>query len=123
MPTLHEVVTTYCKENQLPEPTRKDFQHTGHIVGAYFRNYWGLRYPSGVEETKFVVNLEGGKPFLVIHYPESFRDKMVERVRDFYKQKAERIANNSKEKEEIATKKAEEVAAGTRKRKRIPVKK
>lgn len=99
MVSVIEVVTEFCKNNDLPAPSQKDFRNAGQFIGTHFRRFWGPKQPpSIIQKAGFIYSKEEGFDFLVVGYPIEFKSEMVKRVELFYQQKADRIAKNVIEK-------------------------
>lgn len=88
MVTAKVALDLYCKENNLPQPSGKDYKNAGRIIVTHFRRYWAKDKPMDViNSVRFT--LENG--FIVLEYPDVFLPEMFNRIEYFFKIKSERF--------------------------------
>ena len=103
MITVNEAAANYCKQNNLPAPSRNDLTSVGRIIGTHFRLFWGPRQAAEIiAQAGFIMVSEFGRAVMVIRYPDCFAVEMEDRIRVFYE-------NKGKDEEKILVQKIEEL--------------
>lgn len=119
MITVYQLVTTYCSENSLPFPSNKDLRNCGKTISACYKCFWGLEHPETIEQVRFVVEENTcTRKFIVIAYPNSFKEEMVRLIENYFIDKAARAAEHQ---EREAEKEAAKIIPEPKKRARKPV--
>lgn len=114
MVTVRDHLHNYCKQRQLPPPSKEDIIQCGKLIRHHFKFYWGKNQEEGILiGFGFTVVKDDEKNMVVMHYPESFTPEMDARIALFYKTKNERISTPSTA--------PDPPPITSKKRKRIPV--
>lgn len=89
MITVKEFLQTYCKDKELPPPSKSDLEHCGRIISHHFKHFWAKETFYGlIPDFGFIVTLEGDKKIVVQSYPDIFKSEMRKRIDMYYTQKS-----------------------------------
>lgn len=106
MITVDYVLRNYCKNLNLPEPTKEDFEHCGRMISHHFKRFWGINLPDGlIPNSGFIkVSSENG-PMIIQAYPIEFEPEMHKRIAVYYSKKEIPKVEEKKVRKRIPTKK------------------
>ncbi len=99
MITVYDVTIEYCKQKNLPSPSKNDLQNIGRICLSYFRKSAidNKTLPTGVVVggAGFKLVSEHGKRILVIAYDDCFKAAIISSIRKFYDSKGKAAVPNN----------------------------
>lgn len=88
MTTVYEHLHAYCKEKNLPPPSKQDIESCGRMICHHFKNFWGKSQDTGVlVGFGFTVAEEQGKKYVIMIYPDVFKPEMDARIDIYYQTK------------------------------------